>query len=133
MLVLNQTHPPRPLVIAIPTAKTVGGSMQYEPTILKPGTNEVPETSVFEESTTAKDWVARKWIEVKRPKPSKEGTMPAGLTGFAPDVAQSMIEQCYDQPLLGRFAASETRAEVKASISDRLNVLRNQDKDRGNE
>lgn len=124
MLVINTTFPPRPLVIAIPTVKTIGGSMQYTPTVLKPGTNEVPDNSVFEDSVTGKDWVQRKWVDVKRSKPSKDGLASTGLTGFAPDVAQYMVEQCYDHALLGRFNASETRADVKSAISDRLHVLR---------
>lgn len=133
MLVINTTFPPRPLVIAIPTAKTIGGSMQYEPTVLKPGTNEIPENTVFEESVTGKDWVQRKWVDIKRAKPSKDGLAPTGLTGFAPDVAQYMVEQCYDRALLGRFNAAETRSEVKSAISDRLNVLRNADQSSDNE
>lgn len=133
MLVINTTFPPRPLVIAIPTEKTIGGSMQYTPTVLKPGTNEVPDNSVFEESVTGKDWVQRKWVDVKRAKPSKDGLAPTGLTGFTPDVAQYMVEQCYDLSLLGRFNAAETRSEVKSAIIDRLNVLRNAEQAREKE
>jgi len=133
MIVINTTHPPRPLVIAIPTVKTIGGSMQYEPTVLKPGSNEIPENTVFEESATGREWVTRKWVDVKRPRATKENASPVGLTGFAPDVAQYMVEQCFDPALLGRFNASETRADVKASISDRLNTLKDAEKDRDNE
>jgi len=133
MIVINTTHPPRPLVIAIPTVKTIGGCMQYEPTVLKPGSNEIPENTIFEESATGKDWVTRKWVDVKRPRATKENASPAGLTGFSLDASQYLVDQCFDTALLGRFNAIETRAEVKSYISDRLNMLKDVDKDRADE
>jgi len=104
--------------------------MQYTPAVLKPGANEIAETKIFEESHTAKDWVSRKWVDIKRPKTAKDGIEALGLTGFAPDVAQYVIEQCYDAVLLGRFNALETRGEVKALISDRINAIKNEEEDR---
>jgi hypothetical protein len=130
MIVVNTTTPPRPLAIGIPVGSATTAARLVEPAVLKPGVNDIPDTDIFEKSATAKEWIKKRWVEVKRPKTGKDGEAAPGLLGFDADTSLSLVEQCYDIKLMQAFSSVETRAQIKTALSERIAALIEADRKR---